>query len=452
MAFSDNFNRADGTVGTTNYDTVTGFNLCNIFSNGFRGNGDLSMALVKTSAEDFGDDQETQFTVVSVGTGDIIGMVVRGSTAGTGYLFWLDGVAEASRGIYRFASAASMTKISGSTQIIDAVAGDVVRFRAEGNTLTVYVNGVAVATATDSTYTTGQPGIWYARSNINASRADDFSAQSLSSTTPVGRDLTSTARVRNAIGRSATSTANVRGTSTRSVTHTANVRATATRSITSAANVRNASGRSGTFESSVRDLAGRDAQLDANVRAAAGQSAQATANIRNVVGRDLGVAADVEGVAGTVGRSIEFAASIRTTAGQEAELAASVRATVTRSGTVAANVRAASGRDLTVGGGVRGPAGRSVTASSDIRGTVQRTGSFSASLRELTGRSLGTSANVRMLVGRTIELRARLGDAPEIPRPGTITLTLLERTATAEALTRDTSITVLERGLTIGVE
>ena len=46
--------------------------------------------------------------------------------------------------------------------------GDVVKATIVGNVITAYLNGIAVGTATDSTYTTGNPGMGF---NLDQSEA-----------------------------------------------------------------------------------------------------------------------------------------------------------------------------------------------------------------------------------------------------------------------------------------
>ena len=55
----------------------------------------------------------------------------------------------------------SYTPLVDNLQIGAAVDGDVLRVEMVGNVIQVYKNGALVATATDSTYATGQPGIGF---------------------------------------------------------------------------------------------------------------------------------------------------------------------------------------------------------------------------------------------------------------------------------------------------
>ena len=56
----------------------------------------------------------------------------------------------------------SFTQLAGS--VSSASSGDIIKLTVVGNVLTLYRNGAQISTATDSTYTSGSPGIgwnWY---------------------------------------------------------------------------------------------------------------------------------------------------------------------------------------------------------------------------------------------------------------------------------------------------
>ena len=58
-------------------------------------------------------------------------------------------------------------------------AGDVLRLEIQGTTLTLKKNGSVVTTTTDSTFSSGSPGI-VGFGNLTTTRADDFNAGSVS--------------------------------------------------------------------------------------------------------------------------------------------------------------------------------------------------------------------------------------------------------------------------------
>lgn len=57
--------------------------------------------------------------------------------------------------------------------------GDVVKLRVEGSTLSAWVNGALVSSGTDSTYSSGQPGMWGEWNNIRGTTLDNFIADDL---------------------------------------------------------------------------------------------------------------------------------------------------------------------------------------------------------------------------------------------------------------------------------
>lgn len=179
--FSDDFNRADGALGS-NWATVGTRSMPTIVSSRFAVTSAPSIraAAVATSAATFTADHEATITVAVLGSADFLGPAVRvDATNGTGYMIYTDGTNSSNRRIYEFTNA-GISVIGGVN--IPCMAGDTLTLRAVGTTITALKNGVVVDTLTgENTYSTGQPGIFYERGNNGTSRGDDFTASDISS-------------------------------------------------------------------------------------------------------------------------------------------------------------------------------------------------------------------------------------------------------------------------------
>lgn len=176
-SFNDNFNRADGALGS-NWAIPSGMSGLQIISNAVNGAGAPSVRCshVATSAATFTADQEATITISARGNSDLIGPAVRVDNAGaTGYAIRSDGQNLNSNRVISF-SGTTQTVLANSTTNIQFAANDTVTLRAVGTTITVLVNGVTVQSFTDSTLSSGQPGIFYRRDNTGATRGDDFTA------------------------------------------------------------------------------------------------------------------------------------------------------------------------------------------------------------------------------------------------------------------------------------
>jgi hypothetical protein len=151
----DNATRANGAIGA-NW-TVTN-NGINISSNNFVGTVAATNDVAYWSASLFNPAQFSQVTLTALnGTIDVPGVAVllSGSGASTqGYT-----CIENTTNIY-------IQKINGTsnTALTSAAStgaiGDILRLEAAGGVLTCYKNGVSTLTATDTTYTSGQPGLF----------------------------------------------------------------------------------------------------------------------------------------------------------------------------------------------------------------------------------------------------------------------------------------------------
>ena len=175
--FIDDFNRADGAIGS-NYDAVNGG--LAVFSNAVRGTtADVrSYSIVKTSVALFSANQRASIRYTALNVVDRAGPVVRFNTdTQSGYRINTDGNS------YNF-----LQRVTGSTATnIGSVpctlnAGDVVELRAVGSNISWYKNGVLQETVVNSTYSTGQPGLIYDWQNTRTTRLDNFIASDIPTT------------------------------------------------------------------------------------------------------------------------------------------------------------------------------------------------------------------------------------------------------------------------------
>lgn len=185
VTFSDNFNRANGPIGE-NYDTYAAdygtYNVVNNAATSGLGSGGAPAYgytgnTVKTSVAAFGADQEAEFKIITFQSFTWAGPIVRGDpTAATGYAIYTDNRAGTNADIRRL-NGQSTTALANSGFTV--AVGDTIRLRAQGNTLTAYVNNTLVATTTDNTHASGQPGLFFLRLNSAPTTIDDFFATSL---------------------------------------------------------------------------------------------------------------------------------------------------------------------------------------------------------------------------------------------------------------------------------
>lgn len=181
ILFQDDFNRADGPVGS-NYQIVSGStSLFTISNNAITTPNNIQFNCVSTGSLLFPDDQEAQVTFVSVtSTGfDFCGPGVRiNPTNATGYVLRMDAFGSNGRGLHRI-NGTSLTQLGPN---LSHAVGDTWSIRAQGNRISVYRNGLPVVSVTDSTYTSGQPGFYYDPQNNRSTRMDNFTVKSLKNT------------------------------------------------------------------------------------------------------------------------------------------------------------------------------------------------------------------------------------------------------------------------------
>jgi len=179
VSFTDNFNRADGSLGSNWLTATSGlFNgsSLRIVSNAVDStSGGINILNPATAA--FSSDQEAELTISVKGSFDYVGAGVRMNTNSTGYALAIDGAANSVTGLQRLDGATRTRIADGSWTVCDA--GTVFRLRIVGNVLTVFKNNIQVVQIIDSTHISGQPGLMYIRDNINATKGDNFIARDL---------------------------------------------------------------------------------------------------------------------------------------------------------------------------------------------------------------------------------------------------------------------------------
>ena len=179
--FIDDFNRADGSVGS-NYQAVSGSSLFQIISNQVRVNitDRAQLNCVSTGSVIFNANHESQVTFGAVVGSDLASPAVRiDPTNGTGYIIFLDTFAASGR---RISTLAQNVRTSIGNVNLSATAGDIWKLQANGNVITAYRNGVVVDSVTNNTYTSGQPGLFYSRGNVGGTRMDNFIAADIPTT------------------------------------------------------------------------------------------------------------------------------------------------------------------------------------------------------------------------------------------------------------------------------
>lgn len=176
MVVSDGFGRADGGLGP-NWTTVAGTAAPQISGGAVVAGTPGTLNSAYWSADNFAADQYAQASLpASSGTAYGPGIAVRLSGA-TGYVLWY-GNSPGTVSLWRMDSSSSWTQLATSSAL--TVSGsDVWRIEAVGSTISAYQNQTLVAQATDTTYSSGSPGVWlfYAANKItNWSGGDTTSA------------------------------------------------------------------------------------------------------------------------------------------------------------------------------------------------------------------------------------------------------------------------------------
>jgi hypothetical protein len=183
---TDNFNRADGALGS-NWSAGPSFTAPTIVSNVGSSANDSAwhVAHWNTSVNTFVNDQYSEATVLDgSAVTTFAGVIVRHQpSTSSGYFAFPNG---GSIKLYRLDSGSFNLLNTLGSGITD---GSVIRLEITGTTLNVKVNGTSVGTFTDTNYSSGSPGI----ASYSSGRLDNWTGGpiAVSAETPLKR------RVRN---------------------------------------------------------------------------------------------------------------------------------------------------------------------------------------------------------------------------------------------------------------
>ena len=178
LVFSDNFNRANGPLGSNWVSSSVIVSNLQISSNTINVSTGGGYSYVNPAVATFPPDQEAELTLTARFTFDYIGAGVRMGIDGTGYALAIDGRQTSYSGVVLCNGNGTFTQIASGLWTV-AEAGDTYRIRIIGNRITVFRNNIPVTSFTDTTYTTGQPGIIYIADNIRGTFGDNFIARSM---------------------------------------------------------------------------------------------------------------------------------------------------------------------------------------------------------------------------------------------------------------------------------
>jgi len=165
---TDNFNRANENP-ATGWTTLTGATAFKVVSNAVTPVGTGEVAAYYTGVTPPADHY-SQCAIGSLASGSGAGPAVRLQTGSLGgYL--LSAYGASGGGLFITKDDATLVGSALSTE--PHVAGDVYRLEVQGTTLRAYRNNTLKITATDSTYATGQFGMWWFE-NVNGTTGDDW--------------------------------------------------------------------------------------------------------------------------------------------------------------------------------------------------------------------------------------------------------------------------------------
>lgn len=179
ILFQDDFNRTDGSIGS-NYQIASGStNLMTISSNTITTPSGRQLNCISTGSILFPPDQEAELTYTNLQNFDYFAAAVRvNPTNGTAYSLRV--MPEVNVVQLITVVGTNFNIITGITQRTSV--GDIWTIRAAGNIISAYYNGLRLISVTDSTYTSGQPGMWYLPDNIRNTRCDNFKARNVRNT------------------------------------------------------------------------------------------------------------------------------------------------------------------------------------------------------------------------------------------------------------------------------
>lgn len=171
MTLRDDFNRANGALGS-NWSSSDGNAAYTIVSNTAASSNAQAEEAVWWNPISFNANQFAQATITTVSSNAFIGPAVRVSAGGNYYGFYGD---NASRYLI---SVVGGTWTSLATLGTGFANNDVVRLEVEGTTLRAYINDVLWTSVTDSSLSSGSPGLTSWANNVDG-RLDDFTAADL---------------------------------------------------------------------------------------------------------------------------------------------------------------------------------------------------------------------------------------------------------------------------------
>ena len=158
---TDNFNRANGPLGSNWVDSpsFTGLSIVSNAANSASAN--WMMAYWNPSTNTFANDQHSDVSVVANNTVSFVGPVVRHQLSGVSSSGYFAFAVLQSGGqqvlLYRFDTGTFALLGAGPITAINP--GDIISLVVSGSSFAGLLNGVSQITASDATYTSGQPGI-----------------------------------------------------------------------------------------------------------------------------------------------------------------------------------------------------------------------------------------------------------------------------------------------------
>lgn len=156
LTFTDDFNRpnenplSDGGAWTNGPGALNNMQVVSNRAVTDSGNGSAYVSSVA-----FGPDQECTITLSGLSG---VGPWVRLQANGDGYLGFLSN--STTLLLFRVSGGGVFTQLGADFNFAAVISGDTITLRAQGTTLTVYVNGVSQGNRTDATYNTGSIGIF----------------------------------------------------------------------------------------------------------------------------------------------------------------------------------------------------------------------------------------------------------------------------------------------------
>ena len=175
--FTDDFNRADEAPLNSPYTSVVGAGLI-LSTNSVKSVDGGSYYIDALIGEDYDDDQYAEVELGTLGIFDSAGVGVRFDASGSGYAVRFE---PAGPDVYLDSFSSGVQSELTVLENVTFSTGDTIGLGVVGNVLTIYRNGGAVGTFTDtsSNHTSGVPALSYRRNNNGSTTIDNFSADGL---------------------------------------------------------------------------------------------------------------------------------------------------------------------------------------------------------------------------------------------------------------------------------